>query len=319
MPELVAMTSAPVAVGDSLATLIDWTNIESVSGFTLTIANAGGGGADDLTDIQIDTSSDGGTTILTDQHAGVPAVPIAAGAAAVGAFTESAAFVRVRAVCAGDKDTTATACLVATSSTGKLATLTDVKDRLGIAAADTDNDQTIGRIITSITSVFESHIARPLIITAANVTEYFGGYGTRLQLNYYPTASIASVKIAIDYNYDDATALVADTEYRLLASGRTGILYRRGLTWPMIDDSIQVIYRGGYCPAGQVPGTGETALPNDLREAAIEQSCFIFKRKDDIGLSAVSYAGGSIAKSSPMQLLPMVQDILARYVKHPLC
>ena len=315
MPELVAITSAAVAVDDSLTTLIDWTNIELVSGFTLTVANAGGGSANDITDIQIDTSADGGTTVSLDQHAGVPAVPISTGKAAVGTFTESAAFVRVRAICAGGEDTTATAQLVATTSIGKLAALADIKDRLGIAATDTDNDQTIGRIITGITSIFEQHCRRPLVITAADVTEYLSGLGTRLQLNRYPVASITSLKIAIDYNFDDVTALVADTEYRLLTGGSTGILYRRGLTWPMIDDSIQVVYRGGYCPAGQTAGEGETALPADLREAAIEQSCFIFKRKDDIGLTSVSFDGGSIAKSSPMQLLPMVETILNRYRK----
>ena len=315
MAELVAMTSEALATGDSLATLIDWTNIEAVSGFTLTIANSSGGSGNDLTDVQIDASPDGGATVSTDQHDGVPAVPIAAGKAAVGTFTESAAFVRIRATCAEGEDTTATAQLVAATSIGKLATLADIKDRLGIAATDTDNDQTIGRIAAGLTSVFEMCCRRPLIITAADVTEYYSGLGTRLQLNRYPTASITTVKIAHEYIFDAATALVTDTEYRLLAGGSTGILYRRGLEWPMPDDCIQVIYRGGYCPAGQTPGEGETALPDDLREAAIEQSCFIFKRKDDIGLSAVSYDGGSIAKSSPMQLLPLVQDILARYKK----
>jgi len=313
MAELVAITSEAVAVDDSLTTLIDWTNIEAVSGFTLAIANASGGSANDITDIQIDTSSDGGTTVSTDQHDGVPAVPVAAGAAAVGTFTESAAFVRIRAVCAEGEDTTATAQLVASSSVGKLATLTDLKDRLGIASTNTDHDQTLGRIITGITTIFESHCRRPLIITAADVTEYTSGLGTRLQLNRYPVASITSVKIAIDYNFDDVTALVADTEYRLTNSGANGILYRRGLEWPLVDDSIQVIYRGGYCPAGQSAGEGETVLPADLREAAIEQSCFIFKRKDDIGLSAVSFDGGSINKSSPMKLLPQVESILANY------
>ena len=42
MGELVKKTSAAVAVTDELTTLIDWVNIEQVSGFTLIVKNAGG-------------------------------------------------------------------------------------------------------------------------------------------------------------------------------------------------------------------------------------------------------------------------------------
>ena len=62
MSELAAKTSAAVAVDDSLTTLIDWTNIELMSGFTICVENAGGGSADDITDVQIDTSDDAGVT-----------------------------------------------------------------------------------------------------------------------------------------------------------------------------------------------------------------------------------------------------------------
>jgi len=80
-----------------------------------------------------------------------------------------------------------------------------------------------------------------------------------------------------------------------------------------MPDSIRLIHKGGYCSAGQTPGEGEFAMPADLREAAIEQSSFIFKRKDDLGLSGIGFEGGSISKFSPMDLLPMVKKILDSY------
>ena len=101
MGELVSTTSSAVAVDENLTTLIDWVNIEHVSGFTVIVDNDGGGSADDITDVQIDTSDDGGVTSETDQHAGVPAVPIASGKASLGTFTETAAYVRVRALWRG--------------------------------------------------------------------------------------------------------------------------------------------------------------------------------------------------------------------------
>ena len=313
MSELVAKTSAAVAVDDSLTTLIDWTNIELFSGFTIFVSNAGGGSADDITDVQIDTSDDAGVTSSLDQHADTPAVPITTGDSKVDTFTETAKYVRVRAICGAENDTTAEAWLLADSSQARICTLADVKDRLGITK--TDYDVLINRLIVGAESVFEAYIHRPLIVNAADVPEYFTALGSFLQLNRYPVISITSLKEALDYDFDSADALVADTDYRILNIGTNGVLKKIYSSWFPADDCIQVVYRGGYTSAGQTPGEGETALPADIREAAIEQVSFIYKRRDDIGLASVSAEGGSISKFAPLDLLPLVKKILDRYKK----
>ena len=311
MSELLSKTDSAVAVSDALTVLVDWCNIEQVSGFTIVVANAGGGSADDITDVQIDTSDDGGITVSTDQHADTPTVPIAAGKAAIGTFTETAKFIRVRALCSSENDTTANAILTADSSVGRICTLADVKDRLG--DTDTENDGTINRIILGIESLFESFTQRKLLVNAADVTEYFTGCGRRLQLNRFPVVSITSVVESWDYDFGNADALTVNTDYRIV--GENGILYRVVTGWLAIEESVRVIYRGGYCAAGQTPGEGEFQMPADLREAAIEQVSFLFKRKDDLGLAGVSFEGGSISKFSAIKLLPLVQETLSRYRK----
>jgi len=316
MAELISKTSSAVAVNEGLTILIDWTNIEQVSGFTVIINNAGGGSADDITDVRIDTSDDGGVTSETDQHAGVPAVPIAAGKASVGTFTETAKFVRVRALCAEGADTTADAVLLADSASARICTIEDVKGRLGID--NTDHDSMLGRIISGLEGIFNSYCRRLLLLSSTDVTEYYTGGASYLNLKRYPVVSITSVKESYDYDFDSADALVADSDYRLVGGGKNGILYRIYSSWYDFDDSIQVIYKGGFCSAGQTPGEGEFVLPADLREAAIEQASFLFKRKDDIGLSSVGFEGGSISKFSPMDLLPMVKKTLDDYVRRTL-
>ena len=316
MGQLVKKTAAAVAVDDSLTTLLDWTNIETLADFTIVIENAGGGSANDITDIQIDTSDDAGVTPSLDQHAGVPAVPVADSNSSTGTFTESSAYIRVRALCAADEDTTANAYLLADSSTVRICTLADVKERLAITDK-TDYDSMLNRIILGLETIFDAFCRRTLIVPAADVTEYLTGSGARLLLARYPIVSITSVKEATDYDFTNATALTADTDYRQVASGKNGILFRMYNRWSQTEDSVQVIYRGGYAAAGQTPGTGETALPADIREAAIEQTCFVFKRRDDLGLSAISGEGGGIQKFSAMKLLPMVQEILKPY-KQPM-
>jgi len=311
MPELVSKTPSAVAVDENLTVLLDWVNIEQVSGFTIIIENAGGGSANDIIDVQIDTSDDGGITANLDQHPGVPAVPIAASSAKTGTFTETTKFLRVRAMCAATEDTTAEAVLLADSAAGRICTLADVKDRLGLT--DTENDRTINRIICGIEEIFNSYTKRKLIVNSSDVTEYFRGCGSLLQLNRYPVVSITSIKIAYDYDFSSADVLVENRDYRTVAGGDNGILFRMYKNWPDIPDTVQIIYRGGFCSAGQTPGSAEFAMPADLREAAVEQTSFLFKRKDDIGLSAVSAQGGSINKFSAMDLLPIAKKVLDNY------
>jgi len=308
MSEIIAQTSSALAVDEDLTTLIDWVNIELFSGFTLIVHNAGGGSANDITDVTIDESDDAGENIDLDQHAATPAVPIAAGSAPPGTFTSTAKFVRVRAQCAAGEDTTASAYLLASSALGRLCLLADVKDRLGIS--NTDYDTVINQIIAALTPRFDNHCKRPLLITAADQTETYTGCGDYLQVDRYPIAAITSIKIATDYDFDSATALTVNTDYRLMRSGKKGIIFRPYLKWEDHPDSIQIVYRGGFCAAGVSPGTGETALPDDLREAAIQQASFVFKRRNDIGLSSVGFDGGSMQKFSALKFLPNVQETL---------
>jgi len=192
-----------------------------------------------------------------------------------------------------------------------LCTLADCKTRRGLTT--TDNDSLIERIILGVAAAFESYCRRPLILNSSNVTEYYTGLGQYLQLARYPIAAITSIKEACDYNFTTAEALTADEDYRLIRSGKSGVLYSMLGCWDPNPDAIQVVYRGGFVAAGGTVGTGETALPDDLREAAIEQAVFLFQRKDDMGLVAVSGVGGSINKQVDMNLLPQVKLILDNY------
>lgn len=190
-------------------------------------------------------------------------------------------------------------------------TTDDVKTRLGIS--DSDYDVMIAAIVSGLTGRFDAFCGRTLLQTAADVTEYYTGLSQHLQLNRYPVIAITSVKEAWDRDFDSATALTAEEDYWPMSLGKNGILYREAIRWPVKPDSIQVIYRGGYAAAGEEPGSSETALPAEIREAALQQATFIYKRRDDIGLSGVGFEGGSISKFAAMKLLPDVEEVLKQY------
>jgi len=199
------------------------------------------------------------------------------------------------------------------STSCRICLLADVKERLGLD--NTDNDDLLTRVILGLENIFDGECHRPLIMTDSDVTEYFSAMGSYLQLNRYPVISITSLKQALDYDFDSAEALEENVDYRLMNNGVNGIIRRINLQWFEVPDSIQVLSRGGFCAAGVSPAEGEIALPAKIREAAIEQATFIYKRKDDIGLSGVGFQGGSISKFSAIELLPMVKNILSDYKK----
>lgn len=196
-----------------------------------------------------------------------------------------------------------------------LCTISDIKERLGLAAAETTHDAVIERIILGFTARAERYCGRGLLAPSADVTEYYTGGVQLLQLYRCPIIAITSIKECLGYNFDDADGLNADTDYRLVNPGsdNRGVLARLYGCWFGGYDGIQVIYRGGYEAAGVTPETGKYALPDDLREAAIFQCSFLFKRRDDIGLSGVSFQGGSFNKFDALKLLPEVAHILDSY------
>lgn len=190
----------------------------------------------------------------------------------------------------------------------------DVKDRLGLTSSEYDT--VIDRIILGIESIFNKETHRKLVLNAADETYDFTGGMSIIVLPRYPIVSVTSIKEAIDYDFAAATALLSGTDYKLnYDSGRLYRLNEEWLDWP---DGCRIIYKGGYKAAGATPSTGETAMPDDLREAAILQSSFVFKRRDDIGLSSVSHDGGSIQSFSSLDLLPQVKNILESYQRRSL-
>lgn len=196
-----------------------------------------------------------------------------------------------------------------------LCTINDIKTRLG--EGGTAFDDLLTQIAAGFTARADQFCSRGLLVTAADVTEYYAGSSQMIQLRRYPVVSIASIKECLDYNFDDAAPLLADTDYRLIGPGadNRGILMRMYGCWLGGFDGVQVVYSGGFCAAGVTPeeNSGEHLLPDDLREAAIQQCSFLFKRKDDIGLSGVSFQGGSFSKFESLKLLPEVAAVLDSY------
>ena len=193
MGSLVAQQTTATAIDADLTTIIDWVNVELFSSFRVIVENTGGGNANDIHDVTIDESDDGGTTPSLDQHAATPAVPITDGNSAHKSFTSTAKYLRVRAKCDTGEDTTVKAWLLADAVTGRLCTLSDVRNRCGYETTTTEDDTAILDIIRGVSVQFDTYTCRTLLLNATDATEYFDGGDNIISVPRYPIVSVTSL------------------------------------------------------------------------------------------------------------------------------
>ena len=203
-----------------------------------------------------------------------------------------------------------------------ICTLGDVKTRMGVAAADMRDSDIISDLIEYVGGLFDTECERHFLLPAAAVTEYHDG-GKEIHLEYYPVVSTTSVKIASDWDWTGADALDSDVDYRLKAE--KGVVYYTtsyGWPWEPADmqgnfpegiDNLQIIYKGGYTEPSDAVGAGETALPFEIRYAAVDQVIYFYNQRDTIGKTSVSSEGRSMTKTNPYDLLPNVRRVLQQY------
>jgi len=196
-----------------------------------------------------------------------------------------------------------------------LITLDQLKTYLGptfAAAADTSNDALLESLIDSVSEWFNSHIGRTLAKTTyTNV--YFDGPGKpTLRLPNGPVSVLTSL-----YEDDDLLAEGIDEDFVLYAGEPPSYLARleklNGV-WLKGPKTVKATLTAGFVVQGVTPGTGETALPNDIRLACAIQVAREWKKTQgsEWGESSRTFPDGSTSRIE-RGLLKDVEEILAKY------
>lgn len=194
-----------------------------------------------------------------------------------------------------------------------LATLQQLKIRIGIELTDTGHDTELTEILTAAGAEFEDYCRREFELKERTEFPYSSG-GPYLKLKCWPVVSISSLKVATTYDFDSAREMVADTDYRLTQNGFGGNLFA-SFGWSNVPDAIRVVYLAGYVAAGDAPQAGQTAVPPDLTEAAIEYASLIWKRKDTIATKSENYDGATTVYQ-PVGIDKKTAAVLNRYKYH---
>lgn len=187
-------------------------------------------------------------------------------------------------------------------------TLAQFKAYAAITTTDTDRDSSIEPIIDGVSAFLTKLLGREVAKTTYT-SEYLDGSGdVDLLLPHYPVVSISALT-------EDDIALTEGLTGDYLLYAAQGRLQRANGIWTSYPKAVKLTYVAGYTVQGASPGTGETALPADLKLACCLQVGAEWKRsqRSEWGLSNISLQDGSLALLAQDAILPQVKAILRRY------
>lgn len=174
-----------------------------------------------------------------------------------------------------------------------LAKLASIKQRLEISG--TAQDAELAAALSAASAMVEQYCNRTIEYVSAGFTEYYSGGLSTIHLRAFPVVTLTSVKVALDYDFSGADALVADEEFRLHAARGRLLRLPDGMAWECGSDAVQVIYKGGYCSPEEVTPPGGTSYPpTNIQEAVLIQAVELYKRRRDPGYKSADGAAGNI-------------------------
>jgi hypothetical protein len=185
-----------------------------------------------------------------------------------------------------------------------LTQLSAVKTRLGIS--DTADDTLLTNFIKFASARFERQTNR-LLDRQAAATDEFSADTTELRVSRYPIESVS----AFHLKTDETEGWVAQTGIDYIIRCTCVV----SLPFPIGDSSqlVRLTYAGGYVLPGTTPGSGQTALPDDLEQACVEQVTFWYQRRHQLGLVTVPADGRTFYEIRQLDLLPNVLPVLKKY------
>jgi hypothetical protein len=188
-----------------------------------------------------------------------------------------------------------------------LCQLTDLKTRLRIAEADVVDDAVLEAFIAGTSGRFARECNR-IFDYSATATYDFRGDEMDLVVDRYPIVSVTSFSLKTT----ETGGFVAQTAPDYVVNPTRNII-ELATTLGTSRQIGRVTFAGGYVLPGTTPSEGQTALPDEIEQAAIEQCAYWYQRKDQLGLTSVSGEGGSISQFAALDLLPGVTKVLKKY------
>ena len=191
--------------------------------------------------------------------------------------------------------------------------LATVKARLAIDVFDVKYDDLLTNAIKAVGTRFEKICNRTFARTVSALHE-FEPCETELVPACYPIESVSKFEL----KSTEAEGWIEQTGVDYVIRHGCVISLSQDLSLETSDLRLalaRVTYTGGYVLPGTTPGAGQTALPDDLEQAAVEQVASWFLNRDKSGLIRRWPKGGIYEQFVQTELLPAVTEVLKGYVR----
>src|SRR5262245_1055259 len=163
-----------------------------------------------------------------------------------------------------------------------LTQLATVKARLEIAPATTTYDDLLTAAIEAVSARFDRNCGRTLA-RGIGATQEFGAADTEIITVRYPIETVTQFELKS--SEEDGWVEQKGVSSLILQSCNVSLTSHLSLLPQALTPQIaRVTYTGGYVLPGTTPGAGQTALPDDLESAAVEQVAAWFQQRDKLGL-----------------------------------
>ena len=189
-----------------------------------------------------------------------------------------------------------------------LTQLATVKARLAILESDTTNDALLTNAIKAVSARFDSECNRTFARTE-NCSYEFPADALEICCPCVPIEGIARFELKTS----ETTGWLEQTGVHHLVRNECII----SLAAPLGSFRAQgrVIYTGGYVLPGVSAAAGQTALPFDLEQAAVEQVSYWFQNRDRLGLQRVWDYHATYRQFADLDLLQAVRAVLEKHAR----
>jgi hypothetical protein len=190
-----------------------------------------------------------------------------------------------------------------------LTQLSAVKSRLAITV--TDYDDLLTSAIKAVSARFDKETNRTLARTVA-VCQDFDASDTEILPACYPVEAVTKFELKTNETdgWIEQTGIECLIRRQCVISLHSPISYLPSSTSRAL---ARVTYTGGYVLPGDTPDAGQTPLPDDLEQAAIEQVAYWFRNREKTGLLRSWPHGGTYDAYLQSDLLLEVRAVLKKY------
>ena len=190
-----------------------------------------------------------------------------------------------------------------------LTQLSTVKSRLALTA--TTYDDLLTNTIKAVSARFDKECNRTLARAVA-IAEEFSANDTEIRGASYPIEAVTKFEL----KSTEAEGWIEQTGIDYLIRRRCVISLSQPFSIQNSAFSLpaaRVTYTGGYVLPGTTPSAGQTALPDDLEQAAVEQVACWFQNRDKLALVRNRPWQGTYQQYAQLDLLLDVKAVLKRY------